>query len=307
MVQFGNLQVMVVEAESKTPFKEHTNEVDAKQYVEVEPEAEYFITTRKTGQSEKPLVLGFEVDGTPLNYSCYYSSNFCSTQDDIDYHGMFVRNHDGTTTDRALKFVIPPSLEGEQDSELPQFFGTIKMRVHEAVVASSRVADDACPHSLSGGTTRKLSPEQVTIPKGKGGLKEKVIRSAEGEYSITSTSVSARERNFDWSSGEFLGELTLHCCTAMGLLKAGILSAAHQWEFLRKSKPADPLYELNVDFRKMKYEGAEDGLPKEAELFDLSVLPDDYEVLKPKFWSTKRQPKKQKLLAVTPDKSLEGH
>ena len=67
MVVAGKFKVEVVYAETKIPFKEHTATTDGDTYVEVEPDAEYFVDIES--KSEDPVVAYIRIDGKDLGYN----------------------------------------------------------------------------------------------------------------------------------------------------------------------------------------------------------------------------------------------
>jgi hypothetical protein len=69
MVRQGDFIVEIVEAESKTPFKEHTRKSDGTVFVEVEPDIEYFVHIKKVGDiaySGQSVGASVSVDGQAM-------------------------------------------------------------------------------------------------------------------------------------------------------------------------------------------------------------------------------------------------
>jgi hypothetical protein len=68
MVKKGRFTVELVSADSKVKFQQHTK--DGKTYVEVEPEAEYFV---RVAAEPAPRVSGrIDVDGKSLGYKLLF-------------------------------------------------------------------------------------------------------------------------------------------------------------------------------------------------------------------------------------------
>lgn len=103
MVHQGEFEATLVEAVSKTPFKEHQK--DGKVYCEVEPDIEYFISIKKTTKSDYPyLYVSFMVDGKNLGYHSQYSGK--SVDADPAFRGIW-SHVNNVSTDKALKIVKP--------------------------------------------------------------------------------------------------------------------------------------------------------------------------------------------------------
>ncbi|GKY92179.1 hypothetical protein MPSEU_000189200 [Mayamaea pseudoterrestris] len=82
MVIRSGFEVQLVHADSKLPFKEH--EKDGKIYVEVEPDAEYFIAIRRLNNTGPPAIVSqYSIDGKRLNYSRALSEKAEFTYDGI--------------------------------------------------------------------------------------------------------------------------------------------------------------------------------------------------------------------------------
>eukprot|EP00957_Ditylum_brightwellii_P010059 759333-Ditylum_brightwellii.AAC.1 len=92
MVKQGNLTVELVDAVTKEPFREHT--YNGKIYVEVEPEAEYFIQI--TNQSKETIYWSFYVDGEGLGHWSYQKRG------ESDVQGIW-SHHDWKESYTALK------------------------------------------------------------------------------------------------------------------------------------------------------------------------------------------------------------
>lgn len=64
MVIVNDFEIQIVTAEEKIPFKEHKNGLNT--YVEVEPDAEYFLSVRKVRSSSTDCLVTLEIDGKCL-------------------------------------------------------------------------------------------------------------------------------------------------------------------------------------------------------------------------------------------------
>jgi len=83
----------------KIPFMEHSN--NGKTYVEVEPDAEYFLSVRQIRPSSTELYSEFSVDGKNLGFHVLWPGGLSV---DPVFLGI-VSNTDGIETTKALKFV----------------------------------------------------------------------------------------------------------------------------------------------------------------------------------------------------------
>jgi hypothetical protein len=67
MVRQGDLEISLIHADTKKPFKEHTK--DDMVYVEVEPDVEYFIHVKRVGNGVPGTLLAYPlVDENRLGY-----------------------------------------------------------------------------------------------------------------------------------------------------------------------------------------------------------------------------------------------
>jgi len=107
-MRIGNYTVELVEASSKVAFKEHfpssfsststTNNNDINAYVEVEPNAQYYISI--IHHSAQHVMAKFKVDGQELNYAEYFEPHH---KDVSSYTGLYsLKNH--RSHEQALRF-----------------------------------------------------------------------------------------------------------------------------------------------------------------------------------------------------------
>ena len=84
MVKQGDFEIELVHADSKVPFKEH--EKDGKVYVEVEPDAEYYISVKRIGRNhDGSLMVQYLVDDQDLGYH----TTFHKIDEEPDYSGVW--------------------------------------------------------------------------------------------------------------------------------------------------------------------------------------------------------------------------
>ena len=261
MVFQGRFSAQLVEAVSKNPFKEH--EHNGKHYAEVEPDVEYFIATRilKTpnrSDDNDVVKITYKVDGVDLGYS-----NLCSPKNETHYSGCWKRVG-GDSMHSALKFRRPQFSGG---STVSSMMGKIEVNFYEAIDAGLKKSDD-------------VTCNQMTSPSTTAGAHPKALMSGEGSH-VISKKVGKYWRKY--KNGALLDTITIHYCTAAGLVDAGVLSP---WEPLRAKAPlhrrnldshlrdvqptvlqADPVEKNGV----VLYQGGK------TELFDLWQLPSDDE------------------------------
>lgn len=131
IVQQGDFTIQLVEAHSKTPFMEHDH--DGKTYVEVEPDAEYFVSTAKTGANEflqhAMLMAVIYVDGKSLGYASVYDPN---QRYEPACKGKWVCEN-GISSDTALKFAVPAIRGGAMPVTDFNTFGRVDVRIFEGL------------------------------------------------------------------------------------------------------------------------------------------------------------------------------
>lgn len=109
MVAQGDFEIMLVDAKTKIPFKEHV--FNGKVFVEVPPGVSYFISMRKvriSSQSGAVFLATFHVDGQDLGFRSKHSGH--KTDKDPEYRGAW-RRVDGVSTTTALS-LDPTRLNG---------------------------------------------------------------------------------------------------------------------------------------------------------------------------------------------------
>lgn len=219
MVQQGDFTVELVEANSKTPFKEHYK--NAKVYVEVEPEAEYFINIKKTGKERRHVsVVKFVVDDTPLDYKlCYQQRELTSSP---NYRGLRSVGN-GMRTHTALKFEKPclvgPKEDGRSGSSL---MGKVEIKIHEGILRGKKTTRDHMKQAISS------EVDSALLHHGNG---KKVLRSTEGSETLSKPVSSKSFRSY--KRGKEVETITLYYCAAVGLIQAGVLPKPDLYEHHR--------------------------------------------------------------------------
>jgi hypothetical protein len=221
MVQSEDFKIELVYADTKMPFKEHTK--DGKIFVEVEPDAEYFIKMQPTGTSRGgTAVKTISVDGTDLGYK--HRSKKC--KDQPSYKGIRSREN-GVSTAKALKFTKPLLSQDGTNVTRGLIMGKVEVRMYEGI--------------LDGYTTRHKDFTSTftaaAVDLNQSGLaKKKSLRSGEGE--ITVTKEKSRKPRARYKCGAHFDTITLNYCTALGLMEVGVLKKPDVWTHHRMKRPA---------------------------------------------------------------------
>lgn len=220
MVKQGDFSVELVYADSKTPFPEHTAS-DGSTYVEVEPDAEYFIRIHSDRKSS--VLSELSVDGSPLQYWATLTREY--THDDFGLWSF----KDGKSSFQALRFVKAGVRNDGHASA--SWTGTIEVKFHEAIFEKYYEQEDYSAN-WSGGDISFVTG--LSDPD-----KKKGVKSGKGS-SIQVEKASGRTMQFH-SKGALIGTVKLHYCSILGLVKAGILPKPPRfdWDHLRRQYPRE--------------------------------------------------------------------
>lgn len=298
VIRNNTFSIQIVEATTRQPFREHTRPCDGKVYVEVEPDAEYYIRLQVLPETSKSYYFQCFVDGQKLEHHSRLSTN--KPKDT----GLWERV-DGYSITRALRFTRIPSIDGQHplkhDSTRCDLQPTLgkggpmgenKVEIREALLipnSSTPVQD----HKLSQNWKFKTSingtdcHSNMTPEQGK-----KRLRTSEG--TLLETHPVSKTKSL-YKTGPLLEIITLSYCTALGLIHEGVIKKPPLWEFhrLKHSRDSkideeeDDKYDkshLKVQPKRIRLVATtDDGKTpvmapiqrREYELFDLSQLPDD--------------------------------
>lgn len=258
MVQIGDLDIQLVDAETKLPFKEHLNK--GKVYVEVEPNVEYYISLRKIKVSEDVLVCQYYVDGKGLDYSTPYYPSFVN-QESPHYRGLW-SFEDGVSTMKALKFQKPKLLLNGESTQNANKSPTIMMGQVKVDVFAGVYKGQRQRYQID----RSSGFETASADRGATD-KKKNLRSGGGKATDSST-IPTEYGHYDM--GSKLYSITLNYCAASGLVLCGVLPKPRdRWEHHRMLYPYKPTSNKRM---RLVPTTTEDG---KAELFDLSTLESD--------------------------------
>jgi hypothetical protein len=258
MVQAGCFKVSLVSADDKkTKFQEHSK--DGKTFVEVEPDAEYFISIAKPKPYLKgdaqTLLAWISVDDKPLGYSLSFRSNYQSDEPSI--RGIYSLVN-GESTHKALVFTKPKvSQDGTANRGL--LMGKVEVKIYEGVFAG-----------LSQRTNFSSSFSASSVDLNQSGLsKKKSLRSGEGTTSFSEKQPVASQHSYH--KGKLIDTITLNYCAALGLIEVGVLPQPDLWTHHRMKRPAPTGQKMAVQPKKVRPQS------REIELFDLADTGSDEE------------------------------
>lgn len=229
MVQQGDFVVQLVDAETKQPFKEHTTE-DGKVYVEVEPDAEYFISVQKVGTSHPGAsYLKFVIDEKEMKYFLARSGHKVEASPSLC--GL-LRIENGTSFHNALKFEKPNVQEGKGGSNL--LMGKVEVKIHDGVFQGYQVKDEGYSFSTSIATA-DVGKQHASVAT------KKSLRTGEGSATTKATSYTGRKSIY--IPGDHLYTISLNYCSALGLMEVGVIPKPGLWEHHRMKQPATDIPE----------------------------------------------------------------
>lgn len=252
MVIVNHFQVQLVSAEDDTtPFKEHTKGEET--YVEVEPDAEYFIAMSQVRPSSDHLYCEVWVDGKNKIMSLAFRNNRVSPSPRLC--GILSRSN-GISTSKALKFV-PASFQsvGIQAASTMIGTGQISLKVYRGVYLGIENQARSSSSSLE-------KPSIVYDASSPATTKKMRLRSGEG-----SQIRQKRRSTGKYVRGEYLYAIVLHYCATPGLIAAGILSKPPLWESQRILHPKSNATEKSIDCAisvKRNRKGQDDCIPFEC-------------------------------------------
>ncbi|KAL9190998.1 hypothetical protein ACHAXT_000704 [Thalassiosira profunda] len=192
----------LVRADTKEAFKEHTSPSTGQVFAEVEPGLDYFV---RIASDSDPVYFQISVDGTWLGYSSWFS-----TPDPAGSCKGRWQRKDGRETMQALRFNLARGVKPEGGAGAPSLLtGKVELslyRLGEKTV--SQVKDFTSSTELTGKANAS----------GK-----KCVVSAMGS-SVLDLDRKPCQTMTSFQKGEHLRTITLHYCTAVGLIVNKILA-----------------------------------------------------------------------------------
>jgi hypothetical protein len=203
MVKQGRFTVELVSADSKVKFQEHTK--DGKTYVEVEPEAEYFIhVAAEAGPLLKAKIL---VDGKWLGYNTYIKNRANEKEKKV----MGLWSTDGiASTHTALMFAKAKVFNhstNDEPQDKPFWTGNVQVQIFEITDTGKTQTRKASQNKWDGGDVGFVIGQ--TDPKKKG------IMTTKGNFVTESTRQQVVQKTY--REGKVLETIQLNYCSTVGL------------------------------------------------------------------------------------------
>ncbi|MGK3749121.1 MAG: hypothetical protein ACI8RD_001413 [Bacillariaceae sp.] len=226
-------QLVSAEDDNKTPFKEWKSKT--KTYVEVEPDAEYFLSIEMAQPSSTSLYCEYYVDGKDLGYHDVVPANHIINPPRI--RGIFSRSN-STETMKALKFVkaLFHSSNSKDDigfgSTMGAGMGEIKMKVYQAI------ENGYTSTGTQTNFTSSFTTSSIDIEDGAFVTMKKNIRSGEGNKSVVTKTSNMNGVKMTYLKGPQLYTIPLNYCATLGLISVGVLPKPPHWDYQRMLKPS---------------------------------------------------------------------
>ena len=262
MVIVNDFEFQIISAEDKTPFKEHKK--GGNTFVEVEPDAEYYLSVRKVRKSSTKLVCSCKVDGKSLGHRM----NFRASKKGVLHSGIYSRSK-GVKQKEALKFVKASFTSGDMAvGSTMAGMGSVELDVYTAIYAGKKTRQDY-ESSFKASTIKMVDDAVVTMKKN--------LRSGKGS-NIDATPYDMNELYKFYTKGDHLYTIKLHYCATPGLMAVGVLPKPPAWEWLRMNKPAETTAEEKEKLNKLVVSVKHNRKGNEIlELADGDVQPDSAE------------------------------
>jgi hypothetical protein len=260
MVLRNGLEIQLVYADTKIPMKEF--EKDGEIYVEAEPDADYFIATRRLHVAGPKVIVGeISVDGVSLGYS------FCCArvESNTKYQGIRSR-FNGQSINTAFRFEKP--LFDAKGKGYRGGMGKAEIKLYEGVLGT------ATTKGPSRDFKSRFDPSTDTANLK--AVDKKFVLTAKGKTEIVKPSGPSGGSGMSYFHGNFVDMITLNYCTALGLIEAGVLPKPDLWTHHRMKHPALPGQLLR---RALKVTKTNDpfNASKSLEQFDLTEEADSTE------------------------------
>jgi hypothetical protein len=249
MVRQGDFIVEMVEAESKTPFKEHRRTSDGKVFVEVEPDIEYFVRIEKVGHNPtnnqheynggaaSVVSATIRVDGQ--NMGARYSWN---REDRYFVYAGLLRREGRVDTETALKVFKPLQKQrvngGSPTQGSSYVTGKVQVKIRERI-STGTYYDEAQRQTQS---TSKNFKTCSTIEYSGEKEKKKLLRSKVGCTVVVQEESSSPPgtKRLRYNRGEILDTITLQYCSAVGLIEVGVLPRPASWGKIKQPHQSSP-------------------------------------------------------------------
>lgn len=206
MVRVGHFTVNLVRADTKEVFKEHTGPYN-NVYAEVEPGVDYFVRISSTRDK---VIAKTKVDGVQIHrkshnkrFTCNYVGNWERTNGETKTTALHFSKATQATKDEESVQTNPRMLTGEVQVKFYEFG-------EQTLVKGDR---DVAPKHLS--SDMKVSGKKCVLS----GIGSHVIKHK------PKRGTNSKHLKLKYRKGRRLCKITLHYCTAMGLILNKILDA----------------------------------------------------------------------------------
>lgn len=260
MVKQDKIEVQLVDAATKLPFKEHQSRNNGLTYVEVEPDADYFIRIDTRGLS-RPMLAQIHVDGKRLQ-------NSVRVFEEEKITGLlktFISDGNLQTVTKSFKFMRRTYQEPSNSSPLSlPWSRSVRVTIYEEksrrFVLEPITWNEDWTDSVDEARGASLTPSK------------KLVASAEGGHSCDQYT---QHGYYNSTFGPKITSFNLHYGTVPELIHLGVLPA---WNGRRVLPPHEVKHQAEVPYtqpKKIKLASPNPSIPgTEYELFDLTSLPD---------------------------------
>ena len=219
MVKKGRFTVELVSADTKVAFQEHAKGQET--FVEVEPEAEYFV---RLSVDAGPKVRGkISVDGKGLGYITNIGTPATTSS-----HNCGLYSFDGiSSTVKALMFAKAKIFNSGNDDDTkekkPFWTGNVTVEIFELFETGTTYTAPTHNNTWKGG--------DVGFVIGQADPKKKGVMTAEGNLA---NSVKDNGVRAHYTRGRLLETINLNYCSTVGLIFAGVLGPVNPMLLARK-------------------------------------------------------------------------
>ena len=235
VVKDFEFQIVSTEDDNKTPFKEWESKTNLETYVEVEPDAEYFLSVEKVQLSSTSLYCEYYVDGKFLGY---YDAFPVNRNLGPRFRGIFSRSNSSVETMKALKFVKASFHSSNKEdrvgfgSEIGAGMGIIEMKVYQAIENGYTATGNEKSFASS------FTTSSIDIEDGAVVTMKKNLRTGEGNKSVVTKASNMNGVKMTYLKGLHLYTIPLNYCATLGLISVGILPKPPAWDYQRMIRPS---------------------------------------------------------------------
>ena len=233
VVKDFEFQIVSTEDDNKTPFKEWESKTNLETYVEVEPDAEYFLSVEMVQTSSTSLLCEYYVDGKFLGYLDVFPGILGPR-----FRGIFSRSNSSVETMKALKFVKASFHSSNKEdrvgfgSEIGAGMGVIEMKVYQAIENGYTATGNEKSFASS------FTTSSIDIEDGAFVTMKKNLRTGEGNKSVVTKASNMNGVKMTYLKGPQLYTIPLYYCATLGLISVGILPKPPAWDYQRMIRPS---------------------------------------------------------------------